>query len=142
MYVLMESGWEYNDEIMFRPESRGGNPHKVFASKTKAVKECNALNISALKKLFSTGEITEYFYGWNDLLPYNERKTPEFQKRLQKACEKVFGMDFEQVSLHFDSAGYREASLKGLSTASDKDWLEFLGCIKLNFWEVVTVEKG
>lgn len=142
MYVLMEDGWEYNDEIMFRPESRGGNPRKVFASKKKALDECNALNVAAFKKLFASGEITEYFYGWDELLPYNERKSPEFQKRLTKACKKVFGMDFEQVSLHFENAGYREGSLKGLPTASDKDWLELVSCTKLNFWEVVIVEKG
>lgn len=142
VYVLMEDGWEYNDEIRFRPESRGGTPRKVFTSKKKAQEECDALNVKEFKSLFASGEITEYFYSWDDLLPYRERKNTEFQTRLNKVCEKIFGMDFEQVSLHFDNRGYREGSLPGLATATDKNWLEFLSCTTLHFWEVVTVEKG
>lgn len=142
MYVLMEEGWEYNDEIMFRPESGGGTPRKVFTALSKAQKECDSLNVKELRKLFAEGEITEYFYGWDELLPRNERKSPEFRERLDKACTKVFGMDFDALGNYFDAKGWREAKHAGLQSATEKDWTEFLNCTKLRFWEVVEVEKG
>jgi hypothetical protein len=43
-YVLMEIGWEYNDENYYRPESEGGTPKKVFMDLAKANRECAELN--------------------------------------------------------------------------------------------------
>lgn len=43
-FVLMEIGWEYDDENYYRPEGRGGTPQKVFTDPAKAIEEVNRLN--------------------------------------------------------------------------------------------------
>lgn len=39
-YVLLELGWEYNDEYYFRSENNDGRPKAVFTSRADAEKEC------------------------------------------------------------------------------------------------------
>jgi hypothetical protein len=143
LYVLMEAGWDYNDEIQFRPDGGGGHPKKVFSSKDKAQKECDNLNVKEFKKLFATGEIVEYFYNWDELLHWQKRKDTEYRNQVDATCTKVFGMDFDALSNSFEHRSYDDRKNNpGLKTATDKDWLAFMNCTKLNFWEVVTVEKG
>jgi hypothetical protein len=38
VYIVMEIGYEYNDEYMYRPESEGGLPRKTFHEKELAEK--------------------------------------------------------------------------------------------------------
>lgn len=49
-YILMEIGWEYDDETYSRPEDDGGTPKKVFLSKKKAYDACSLLNAERVKK--------------------------------------------------------------------------------------------
>ena len=60
LYVICESGFEYNDEIYHRPESEGGKP--VFASADRDVAEakCEDMNFKFFLKEF--GELRSYFY--------------------------------------------------------------------------------
>ena len=43
-FVVVEIGWEYNDEYYYRGECGGGNPRKIFLSKDSADFECEKLN--------------------------------------------------------------------------------------------------
>lgn len=43
-YVLVELGWEYNDETYYRPESEGGKPSRIYLDKATAYKACHDLN--------------------------------------------------------------------------------------------------
>lgn len=137
IYVLMEEGWEYNDEIMFQPEGGGGSPHSFFLKEEDAQKECERRNLKSFKDLWKTGEIRNYCYGFDELIPYNFRKDKTNRKALDAICEKIFGKDFEEISEDF----YNDKDVK-IESNSDKDWKEFMSYLKLNFWEVVPVEKG
>jgi len=137
VYVLMEEGWEYNDEIYFRSEGGSGSPHSFFTDKEKAQAECDKRNLDSFRKLWESGEIREYCYGFDDLIPYNSRKDRAKRKALDKICEKIFGKDFGEISEDF----YNDEDVK-IESRSDEDWKELMSYLKLNFWEVVPVEKG
>jgi len=49
VYIVSKIGWEYNDEIYYRPESEGGTPVKAYSTKEKAQRECDRLNAPLLK---------------------------------------------------------------------------------------------
>ena len=48
-YVVMECGWEYNDQYMYRPECGGGNPVKVFTSLRDAKEFARHLTLKNFK---------------------------------------------------------------------------------------------
>lgn len=55
-YVLMEVGWQYNDENHFRPQDDGGVPQTVYSSKVGADQECKRLNEIERKNHLSGSE--------------------------------------------------------------------------------------
>tara|TARA_R110000772_G_scaffold267971_3_gene393572 strand:+ start:13888 stop:14109 length:222 start_codon:yes stop_codon:yes gene_type:complete len=44
-FVIMEIGWEYNDENYYRPQSAGGKPKAAYTSKVEAQSACYERNI-------------------------------------------------------------------------------------------------
>lgn len=44
LYVIVELGYEYNDEYYYPPECGGGNPIDAYRSRKKAEAECERLN--------------------------------------------------------------------------------------------------
>jgi len=60
VYVVMEIGWEYNDENYYRPESEGGVPRTAYRDKDDAEEERCRLNIEMLKKPYAQKMITEW----------------------------------------------------------------------------------
>lgn len=50
-YVVMEIGWEYDDEYWYRPESEGGAPKVVYLSKDAARRACGKLNAQEVARL-------------------------------------------------------------------------------------------
>lgn len=137
VYVLMEEGWEYNDETFFHPESGSGTPVKIFNSLEAAEKECQKRNLDSFKGLFESGEASQYFYNFEDILPYPERKDKQFRKKLNALLEKVFGSDIEDFNEKFDNRG----SVQTSPDATDEDWLAIYNMVNLSFWNVVECEK-
>ncbi len=137
VYVLMEEGWDYNDETYFRPEGGGGSPHSFYTVKADADKECDARNIEKFRSLWESGDIREYCYGIEDLLPYQSKKDKEFRKKLDAVCNRLFALSFAEISDYLDEEA--EISIVG---ESDDDWKELMSYTRMNFWEVVTVERG
>jgi len=43
-YVVMQIGWEYNDEYYYRPDCEGGKPVKVFNTQKEAQAERDRFN--------------------------------------------------------------------------------------------------
>lgn len=69
VYVLQEIGWEYNDEVNYRPESDGGIARKVFKNKDKADEECAKLNLD----FFRHNSPAEFSYGdWYEVSSMDE----------------------------------------------------------------------
>ena len=137
VYILMEEGWDYNDEVFFRAESGGGHPHSFYTNKEDADKECDARNIEKFKSLWESGEIREYCYGIDELLPYDKRKDKEFIKKLDTVCNKLFALSFNEAADYLNEEA--EISIVG---ESDDDWKELMSYTRMNFWEVITVERG
>ena len=62
VFVVMEIGWEYNDENYYRPESGGGIPTTAYRSKVEAQSACYEMNIDKVgEKDPEVGGITQYF---------------------------------------------------------------------------------
>ncbi len=137
VYVLMEEGWEYNDETYFHPESGSGTPRKIFNSQEAADKECQKRNVASLRELFENGEANQYFYSFDDILPYPDRKERDYRKKLEAAVEKLFGMDVEALNDKLDN----QESIQPAADATDEDWAVLLSMLTLNFWNVVECEK-
>lgn len=49
IYVILEIGWEYNDEYYYRPESGGGKPIEAYFDETLANERCVKKNADAAK---------------------------------------------------------------------------------------------
>ena len=62
-YVVLQKGYEYNDEIYSQAESGGGHPHKIFFTQEGAREEVEKMNISEFKNT----NISEYFYDVEDI---------------------------------------------------------------------------
>lgn len=137
VYVLMEVGWDYNDEVFFQSEAGGGSPHSFYTVKAEADKECDARNIEKFRSLWESGEIREYCYGADELLPYDKRKDKEWRKNLDAVCMRIFALSFDELADYINEGA--EVSVIG---ESDADWKELMSYTRMDFWEVVTVERG
>lgn len=137
VYVLMEEGWEYNDETYFHPESGSGTPRKIFASHEAADKECDKRNVESFRELFTSGEAVQYFYNFNDIIPYESRKDREYLAKIESLSQKIFGLTIDDINEKLDD----QEEVSPLPDASDADWSELLSLVNINFWDVVECEK-
>jgi hypothetical protein len=60
VFVVMEIGWEYNDENYFRPEDGGGTPKVAYLSRNDAVLSCKDMNAKRLAQPHSQELVTEW----------------------------------------------------------------------------------
>ena len=60
VFVVMEIGWEYNDENYYRPESEGGTPKVAYAKKADALNACAEMNTRKLDLPRSGDMVTGY----------------------------------------------------------------------------------
>jgi hypothetical protein len=137
VYVLMEEGWEYNDETYFHPDSGSGTPTKVFGTQEAADVECNRRNLESLKKMFAEGDASQYFYNLTNIIIYSSRKDSDKVERLEELIQIIFGCDIDQLNDQLDYQRKIEAN----PDVSDTTWLEFQSMTTLNFWTVVECEK-
>lgn len=134
VYVLMELGWDYNDETFFNPESGGGSPHSFFLNEEDAKRECDVLNVAKFKELWEHGEIKQYCYNFDELIYLKDKD----QDSLDAICVKIFGKNFRELEQALDED---EDSAEFLSS-SHEDWKHFISHFNMTFWEVVPVERG
>jgi hypothetical protein len=133
----MEEGWEYNDETYFHPESGSGTPRKIFASHEAADKECDKRNVESFRELFTSGEAVQYFYNFNDIIPYESRKDREYLAKIESLSQKIFGLTIDDINEKLDD----QEEVSPLPDASDADWSALLSLVNINFWDVVECEK-
>jgi hypothetical protein len=137
VYVLMEEGWEYNDETFFHPESGSGTPRKIYATLEAAEKERDQRNIKSIRNLFTTGEARQYFYSFDDIVLYEVRKTHAEMAKLEALTVKMFGVTLGELD---DKLNERD-DIAVNPDVTDGDWLELQSKLTLNFWDVVECEK-
>ena len=117
MYVLVRNGFEYNDEIMYRPEVGGGDPVKVFHDKELAELYCKRKNIESMRK----ERIGEYCYGFDEINSRNNG--PSLQDVLTNCGidpDNSWDADFSKVT--------------------DEQWEQIYDATSLRFFEVVAVD--
>jgi hypothetical protein len=131
-YVLMEVGFDYNDETYFRYNGGGGHPSRVFSNKKKADEAATQKNIEEFKKIVANGDIRQYGYGLDEVL--DSKVTEEEVMYEEGIFMTLFGKTAESW---WDDEG---GPLKVEPT--DAQWKRLVDCFNFQFWEVVTVEKG
>jgi hypothetical protein len=76
-FVVLEVGYEYNDQTYYQPESGGGKPVHIFTSKKRAEEVALQLAATKLRNL----DPTEYGNNWEDV---STIKQEELKKKLQE----------------------------------------------------------
>ena len=135
-YVLMEVGFDYNDETYFRYNFGGGHPESVFTNKKKAEEACTKKNIERFSSLIKNGELREYGYGLDEVL--SDKVYEEDLMYEEGIFMQLFGTTAETW---WDSLYDRE-DVRLKVEPTDEQWAKLFNCFNLNFYEVVTVEKG
>lgn len=67
LYTIVEIGYEYNDEIMYQPESGGGTPLIAYSTKQRAKEEADSMNQKNIMDLIESSSMSEYGYDWGDV---------------------------------------------------------------------------
>lgn len=133
-YVVVECGWEYNDERMYKPESSGGMPVKVYTEEAVADEVCRELTFKEIKRLGNGGYwgcgLGEYMSedGIGDLFT---------EKGIELLVE--FNVYDSAEDAHDDWHGVK-LSFKGLSDDQIRQLAAELGQYS-QFYEVVEVEQ-
>lgn len=134
-YVLMEVGFDYNDETYFRYNGGGGHPSRVFTNKKKAEEAALKNNLTEFQKLIRSDEIREYGYGLDEVLAND---VTEDDLLFQ---EGIFMTLFGKTAEDWWDSLYDSAATLQVEPTQEQ-WEKLFKCFNLNFWEVVTVEKG
>lgn len=130
-FVLMEVGFDYNDEIYF--SMRGlGNPLKVFTSKEEADKQAELENMVVFKSLFKDGSIYEYGYNLDEMI---DRKVPRAELNSKSGIfMRLFGKNANDW--------WGDYNCKFLREPTDQEWIQLINCFNFTFYQVIEVEKG
>jgi len=124
-FVILQKGFEYNDEIYSQSESGGGNPHKIFFTREGCSEEVERMNI----KEFKETNITQYSYDIEDICDDPEELL-EFCKALEEKYGKMESTD------RWDSPDeYRLHKM-----ATDEESKKYRDMVNLYFYEMVEVE--
>ena len=134
-FVLMEAGFDYNDEVYL--PSEGGNPSRVFTSKEAAEKVMLQKNIDQFKNILEDGSIKDYGYSLDEVLDH--RGSSDELDGKDGIFMKLFG---KTASEWWDNVTYFNDNQGGQSVVepSDSDWARLLNCFNFNFYYVVEVQ--
>ena len=116
-YVVMEVGWEYNDEVYYTTEDKAGKPSVVYKDKNKAEEVCRKCNIDKLLQ----EDLIHYCYDIDDVLE------PGFEEYVKE----INGEFFED-----------EGVLRLPNTRTPEQEMKLLSLINLRFFTVSEVEIG
>lgn len=96
-YLVLEQGWEYNDEYYYRSETEGGMPHGVYLDKAAAQKECDRRNFNEFftvqdyyraKDFKGRGLIGEHQCSLISAMEYDYDEKDKFWDGIQAIIEK------------------------------------------------------
>lgn len=68
-YVVMELGWEYDDQGYSRNRDQDGTPVKIYTTEQEAHEEAKRLSLVWFRKQLKNGELS--YYNYEDL-PYDK----------------------------------------------------------------------
>lgn len=133
-YVLMEQGFDYDDQYYTRQD--GGSPTKVFTNKKKAEEAAELANIEEFKRIWNDGYIRDYTSGgFDELMDY---KATEDDLYLEGG---IFMTLLGKSAYDWYKDRYDEVA-KFITEPTEEQWKKLYSCFNLSFYEVVTVQKG
>ena len=121
-YIILQKGYEYNDEIYSESDSGAGHPQKVFFNHESAQKECQRLDILEFKKT----NITEYTYDIEDILNCDESELLEFCNSLNEKYGK------NESSSRWD----RPDDFRLNEKASEEESMKYANMVGISFFSV------
>jgi hypothetical protein len=121
-YVILQKGFEYNDEIY--SDSEGGSPSLVTFDLEGAKNKVKELNISEYKKV----SLRDYAYDMEDILNVDEDKFLAFNRKLREKYGEIQTRWREDVNymLH--------------PMANDEESDEYAKMVNINFYEYVETD--
>lgn len=123
-YIVLEKGFEYDDNIYHELDGGGGQPKKIFFTKLAGQEEINRLNIERFKNL----NISHYTYSIEDIC--DPDRVSQFVSMLNEKYGKV------ESKNKWDSAD----SYRLHKSANEEESLEYLSMVGLRFFELVEVD--
>lgn len=137
IFLVMAQGFDYNDEYYFQVE--GGHPDSFFSDLESAQAAAEKKNIQEYKSLIKDGSIREYSYdGLDGLL--SDSATEDDLLYESGIFMTLFGTTAEKWYESGNGWGGKEVKLQVEPT--EEQWKKLVSCFNLNFYEVVTVERG
>jgi hypothetical protein len=124
-WVVMEKGFEYNDEIYSQSESEGGHPKKIFFTQEGCLQEVSKLNI----KWFKSEDITQYTYNMEDICDDTEKLLT-----LCNSLNEKYGKN--QPKNRWNSASEYQLN----SNSNEEESEQYQKMIKFSFFSAVEVE--
>lgn len=136
IYLVMEQGFDYNDEYYFQVD--GGSPDSFFTNKKKAEAACEQKNLEEFKRLIKAGYIRDYSSdGLDGLL---DSKATEEELTFEEGIFKtLFGLTAEEW---YEAQWNHNVDDKLKVEPTDEQWNRLMKCFNLEFYNVVTVQKG
>lgn len=145
VYVVLESGWEYNDEIYYTPDSCGGNPKCVFEDKKLAQEYADEITAKHLAGM----RLGDYCYSITDIV--DEDKMSKLLSLLAVSSKPIkckCGKLSLQGDLYCSACGKSANNVfKGNrdliipSNLPDETYVKIAKLVDIDFCKVVEVQK-
>jgi len=130
-YVVMEQGFEYDDQYYTRFE--GGSPHTLFTNKKKAEEAALLENLKEFKRVFKEGYLRDYAYDFDSLISEDATEDDLYFE------EGIFRQLLGQSA--YDWYKKRE-DVEFEVEPSEEQWKRLMNCFNIQFFYVVEVQKG
>ena len=124
-YVVVEKGFEYNDEIHSPNEGGGGIPKKIFFNLNDVQSEVKRLNLEMLKNV----NIIDYAYDIEDVV----NDVEEFEALINKINENHGGKEQPKYN-------WQDYTWKIHSQATDDELSEVYKLVSLSFYDYYVVD--
>jgi hypothetical protein len=124
-FIVLEKGYEYNDEIYSEPEGGGGSPKRIFLSRPDAQEYLKELNYESYKE----NDLEQYAYDIEDVLNVSLSEIEEFIKKLDDKYGKSPLGPYE-----------RSGGIKLHKLANSDECNEYDKMVGITFYEISEVE--
>lgn len=136
IYLVMEQGFDYNDEYFFQVD--GGHPDSFFTDREAADAHCAVKNLEEFKRLVKEGYIRDYSSdGLDGLL--SDKATEDDLLFDNGIFKTLFGLTAEDW---YEAQWNGRVDDKLKVEPTEEQWKKLMSCFNLEFYDVVTVQKG
>ncbi len=135
VYVVSEVGFEYNDEILFRPDCGVGTPIKAYQSLETAMREMYNKTIKELGSInqygYEPNEVVDCYALFSLLSDMDVLNTAPISNLNLKSADDVEKMDMEHLEIIMEVI---------VPKLSDDDKARLVDALQISFYEITTLE--